>query len=252
MKKKIFAVALAAVMAISSAVCAFGATADVSIDAGFSANTGEEVLSGDFDVTYTFKNTSKDASSNWFNFILEMHTKDNVGYNADAGADAPVYIDMRSDNFGWVANSKEATAPAIEWAPLPEGQTWDTYGADMAAGVDCTVNVVRKGNTFTVKMTEGNYKFEGTVTVPDFEGQDVVIWLTGEKVDLTNVKFTNNTATAPAEDPTEAPANNEQATTAAPAASANTGDATTVAGVAVVALAAAAAVVVLKKRTVTE
>jgi hypothetical protein len=149
-------------------------------------------------VTYTFHNTS-DGSKNWDNFIVEIRTAEDVGVNTNNTPndttddfDAPVYIDARSDNYGWTANA--VGAATLVWAELPDGYSWDDYAATMQSGVDCTVNIVRSGNTFTISMQEGDdYTFTATATVADFEGQDAIVYLTGEKVELTKVKFVNNT-----------------------------------------------------------
>ena len=69
---------------------AFGEnTADkLSVEAGFSANSGNETISGDFDVQYTFTNKTKSTESNWFNFIIEV-------FDSNGG------ITDRADNYGW-------------------------------------------------------------------------------------------------------------------------------------------------------
>ena len=42
----------------------------VDIDTGFANKSGDEYLSGNFDVRYTFTNKTKDSSANWFNFAV--------------------------------------------------------------------------------------------------------------------------------------------------------------------------------------
>ena len=53
MKKKFFAVAMATTMALSTAVTAMAATAtEADITDAFKVNTGDEAVTGNFDVTY--------------------------------------------------------------------------------------------------------------------------------------------------------------------------------------------------------
>ena len=64
----------------------------VDIDTGFTNKSGDEYLSGNFDVRYTFTNKTKDSSANWFNFAVEIwdtNNGENSGYTA------------RADNYGW-------------------------------------------------------------------------------------------------------------------------------------------------------
>ena len=261
MKKKIFAVALAAVMTVTSAMSAFADTADVDITGGLgSANTGDEALgAGDFDVTYTFHNASHDTSANWFNFAVEL-------FDADGN-----FITMRADAFG-VGAGTGAYNDALgtwgqdqltTWTGQPED--WAVWAADMA-DADVTVNVKRAGNvlTFTYDMKAGSntYQFVGvTPEIPNL-ADELSIHLGGEKVNLTNVKFTNGAAAGGNDTPaaggndTPAAGGNTGAGTDAPAGNGNAGGATTgdVApyAVAVLAVAAAAVVVVLQKKKVTE
>ena len=225
MKKKFFAVALATTMALSSTV--FAATADVNIGGAFSANTGDEVLKGNFDVTYTFNNKSV-GTNNWDNFVLEIF--DGAGQ----------YITLRADAFGWTAGSwtlgGEVTTledGTVHPAFTGAAADWAAWMTDMKAGCDVTVNVKRTGKVFDVTYTYGNTAkdvMKTKVTVNEDVAETVNLHLTGEKVNLTNVKFTNNTnagsnnntkpsneTTAPT---TKAPetTTEEETTTAAPAA----------------------------------
>ena len=55
----------------------------VDIDTGFTNKSGDEYLSGNFDVRYTFTNKTKDSSANWFNFAVEIwdtNNGENSGY----------------------------------------------------------------------------------------------------------------------------------------------------------------------------
>lgn len=234
MKKKIFAVALAAVMAISSAVCAFGETLT-----GTAWWTGTQVsqdtaLSGDGTITFTIKNTAGDAAGAAA-FNVEL-------YEPGGESGKKHYITTGALQDAWYAEEATGDEIAIEKSDSVV-EVGATYTVTVTrSGADVTFVYAKEDGTQFCKMTAANTNL----------GSDIAVHVIAQlgTFEVTSVVENASEAEAPAEDPTEAPA--EGATTAAPAASANTGDATTVAGVAVVALAAAAAVVVLKKRTVTE
>ena len=192
MKKKFFAVAMAATMALSTVMTASAATADVDITGGLgSGNTGDEVVTGDFDVTYTFHNASYDTSANWNNFAVELYNGAN-------------FITMRADAFGWGAGDYQSVLDgATTWTGQPED--WAVWAAGMA-DADVTVNVKRSGNvlTFTYDINAGgtDYHFVGvTPEIPNL-AETLNIHLTGEKVNLTDITFTTYTSGAGGEDPT--------------------------------------------------
>ena len=254
MRKKLLTVALAATMAVSSVFSAFAATADVDITGGLgSGNTGDEAVTGEFDVTYTFKNSSHDTSQNWFNFAVEVYGE-GYGITARADAFAVGYNGAEAVLGGWGDNPIPASTT---WEGQPED--WATWAAGMA-DADVKVNVKRTGNSLklTYDITAGgqDYKFVGTT--PEVAGMPdaLNIHITGEKVNITNVKFTNNASAPATPDPTPASSDDkeDETTTAAPAGNkdnvtpSKTGDTTTVAVVAIVALGAAVAVVASKKK----
>ena len=105
MRKKILAIALATTMAFSTAVVAVPANKNVAeaavgdatvkdLDIGdaFTANTGDEDVSGNFQLVYKFTNKSV-GTNNWDNYIVEIF--DGAGQ----------YISTRADNFGWFAGT---------------------------------------------------------------------------------------------------------------------------------------------------
>ena len=264
MKKKFFAVAMATTMALSTAVTAMAATAtEADITDAFKVNTGDEAVTGNFDVTYTFHNATKDTSANWNNFALEIF--DGNGQ----------FITLRADAFGWTAGSWTLGGDTVDNAgknPLWTGQPedWTAWVADMK-NADVTVNVKRSGNVFNVqydmKGASNSYQFKTAVTVNEEVPDALNIHITGEKVNLTNVKFTNGaaagetkkeegtTAGTPAggakkeEGATKAAAANNTATTkAATKTSPKTGDVAPIAALGAVAVVACAGVVVSRKK----
>lgn len=266
MKKKFFAVALATTMALSTALTGTAATADVNIAAAFSADTGDEDLTGDFDVTYTFKNACQDTSANWNNFSVEIF--DGNGQ----------FITLRADAFGWTAGEWKLGGDAFADEKDPnvmhptftgQPEDWATWVADMK-DADVTVNIKRTGSAFAVKYdikgaSGATYNFATTATVAEGTVADALkVHITGEKVNLTNVKFVNNAAGGNnTPDPTTAAGNNDPAPTtaaggnntptptttkAAKPATPATGDVAPIAALAAVAVVACAAVVVSKKK----
>ena len=250
MKKKFFAVAMATTMALSTAVTAMAATAtEADITDAFKVNTGDEAVTGNFDVTYTFHNATKDTSANWNNFALEIF--DGNGQ----------FITLRADAFGWTAGSWTLGGDTVDNAgknPLWTGQPedWTAWVADMK-NADVTVNVKRSGNVFNVqydmKGASNSYQFKTAVTVNEEVPDALNIHITGEKVNLTNVKFTNGAAdngtTKAADSTTKAAAANNTATTkAATKTSPKTGDVAPIAALGAVAVVACAGVVVSRKK----
>ena len=190
MKKKFFAVALATTMTVSTVMTASAETVNaIDITNAFSANTGDESVTGDFDVTYTFHNATMDTSANWNNFILEIF--DGAGE----------FVTLRADAFGWTAGSWTLGGDTVEndgknplWTGQPED--WTAWAAVMT-DADVTVNVKRTGNVLDVqydmKDASNAYQFNTVVTVNEDLPETLNMHLTGEKVSLKDIKFTDNT-----------------------------------------------------------
>lgn len=204
MKKKFLAFGLAAAMVLGSTFGAVAETASsVEIDAGFSANTGEEKISGDFDVTYEFHNASQDTASAWFNFIVEI-------WGAKFGAT------LRADAFGWSYNESKMVdvKPAAEgeWTLTWAGQpNWDEFKVNMA-DADVAVNIVREGNNISLRydITAGSATYAITGEIAAYSLPDELsMHITGEKVNLTEVTFTDNNAE---EDTSEEDSSEEEST----------------------------------------
>ncbi len=190
MKKKFFAVALATTMTVSTVMTASAETVNaIDITNAFSANTGDESVTGDFDVTYTFHNATMDTSANWNNFILEIF--DGAGE----------FVTLRADAFGWTAGSWTLGGDTVDNAgknPLWTGQPEDwTAWAAVMTDADVTVNVKRTGNVLDVqydmKDASNAYQFNTVVTVNEDLPETLNMHLTGEKVSLKDIKFTDNT-----------------------------------------------------------
>lgn len=262
MKKKIFAVALAATMVAGSTMSAFaeGISGDLTVDAFFSAKTDAVEVADGQTVTFTFNNKSV-GTQNWENFVMAV-----TGATGDAytGAEQEIAV-FRADAWGWGGGMSSFDDPnngGGKETPFvfDTDANFDNWVADMTAGVACTVNFTKSGNTITYDAKVGNYYVKTTATSTVDLPSTVYVFFTGEKCELTGFNTSFAGAETPAETPSEeAPAETEAApaeTDAAPApapaetqaAAPQTGDATNVAIFALAAVAACGAVVATRKK----
>ena len=258
MRKKLLTVALAATMAVTSVFSAFAETKDFSVTDAFATNSGNEQLTGDFNVTYKFhcKGYQSDTKDTWETFAVEL-TNAGVG-SVVGGTDASYLTAVVGNQNQWWFNDSGASS---KW----DGTFTSSYSdADKSlsvladADVECTV--VRSGEKITITATctgtagKADYSLEVTNTAGF--GDTVNLHITGEDCEVSGISFTNNAgATTP--DPTEAPTEKKDDTATATTAStekkddvkpAKTGDVSSVAVAAIVALGAAVAVVASKKK----
>lgn len=208
--KKFLALAMAAVVGMTSApavynnvVVAEAAVGDatvknVSITGGYgTANSGDEAMTGDFELVYTFTNKTQDASTNWFNYGVEVH-------NGVGG-----FISTRADNYGWLANDWNTDGSVMSWGDGAE--SWDDF-REVMKDASVKVTVKREGNTVTVANDiTGNadsskkYNFVCTCAMANLP-ETVYVHLTGEKVDLSDIKAELKAEAEPTVAPTEVPA----------------------------------------------
>lgn len=213
--KKIAAIAMSAVLAVTSAPnlsLDFTATASadelsdfgtktkatVSCDGYLSDNSGVEILTGDFEVEYTFTNKSADTSLNWNNYVVVV---------ADA-ANGDNRIVTRPDWFGgcngtWSCETRDEKNQTIS---VPErsnlGDTiihWDSYAATMA-DASVTINIKREGQTITVSnkfVGNSNSVVNGYVAKYKMENDclpdTLSMYLSGEKCTLSDIKVVDKT-----------------------------------------------------------
>ena len=207
--KKFLALAMAAVVGMTSApavynnvVVAEAAVGDatvknVSITGGYgTANSGDEAMTGDFELVYTFTNKTQDASTNWFNYGVEVH-------NGVGG-----FISTRADNYGWLANDWNTDGSVMSWGDGAE--SWDDF-REVMKDASVKVTVKREGNTVTVANDiTGNadsskkYNFVCTCAMANLP-ETVYVHLTGEKVDLSDIKAELKAEAEPTVAPTQEP-----------------------------------------------
>ena len=209
--KKILALAMAAIVGMTSApavyhnvVVAEAAVGDatvkeLSIPGGYgSANSGNETVKGDFELVYTFVNATQDSSANWFNFGIEI-------------TDGANFISTRADNFGWFFADWNTDGSKMTWGDGTDN--WNEF-CEVMKNASVRSTIKRKGNTITitnyiVSNSEDNpkeYNFVGTFEMKNLP-EEISVHLTGEKVDLYDIKaeLMEEATTAPTEEPTTAP-----------------------------------------------
>lgn len=231
--KKLLAMALSAAMVVTSVIVPTGpgatvlaaTAATVTTTTWMSANSGEESLTGDFDVTYSYHEKGGEFSRA---AVVEVR-------------DATHYIDIQSDNNGAIGtlvktSSKDeetsgveetSEAEETEWqkvifhgntlSNVQYGNTWwpsadklaeyemgnDGWGlfAKVRAsetGVEASAHVVRTGNKFVFDIAERDAKDLELLVVWHYEvelelAKDTTITLSaGENCELTNISFKNN------------------------------------------------------------
>ncbi len=208
--KRIAAIAMSAVLAVTSApnlsldfttsakaaeTGTFGSNTvkDLSITTGFSANSGNETISGDFDVQYTFTNKTKSTEQNYFNFIIEI-------FDSNGG------ITDRADHFGWFygehgegkdeTTGKDKDGSSHTWEDI--AIDWEAFKESMK-DADVVVDVSRRDKVVTISYTITDnkdktkvYKMKDTVTFGTLE-DSVSMHITGENVDLSNIKLEDKT-----------------------------------------------------------
>ena len=247
MKKKFFAVALATTMALSTAVTASAVevkdtiSGDLTVDAFFSEKTDAVALKSGDSYTFKFKNTSTAGVNNWENYVLAI-----TGAIGDAytGADQEVLV-IRADAWGWGGKMSDFVDPNGTGNKLEftNDANFDTWAAEMKAGVNCEVTLKRDGNKIDYTAKVGKYTISTSATSGVALPETCYAFFTGEKCSLTGITTTKNNGAAAPDD------KKEETTTAKPGKDTpKTGDAAPIAAVAAMAVVAGAAVVTSKKK----
>lgn len=210
--KKFLALAMAAIVGMTSApavyrnvIVAEAAVGDVtvkelSIPGGYgSANSGDEKMSGDFELVYTFTNKTQDSSANWFNFGVEV-------------TNGTSFISTRADNYGWFFGDWTGDGSKMTWGDGLDDAGWGEFREVMKdASVKSTIK--REGNKITltnniVSNTDSTkeYNFVGICEMTSLP-EEISVHLTGEKVDLYDIKaeLKAEPTPAPTEEPTAEP-----------------------------------------------
>ncbi len=144
-------------------------------------------VTGDFDVTFKFKNNSAGVQ-NWHNFALAFCT--NLARLNELNEGEDLYI--RSDNFISAKFTGSTVIPACNWE-------WDNYKTIMN-GATVKLNAKRAGTTIVVDAeisgSDGN-TYHYMITAVDCPTDDMMVYLGGEncylEVSEVNVSTTTRT-----------------------------------------------------------
>ena len=171
---------------------------ELTVGTAFSSNSGDEILTGDFEIVYTFHNKGT-AGANYNNFAIEFYSD-----KINTGTIKRGFLTLRADAWGWWADGwgpnggKTPTNVNAGWTGV--GNTFGSAVADAEwqeamSDVDVTVTAIRKDETITVnynmKALNGEtYNFSNSIKNVYGYGDTVKVHLTGEKVKLTDIVYT--------------------------------------------------------------
>ncbi len=171
---------------------------ELTVGAAFSSNSGDEILTGDFEIVYGFHNKGTEGA-NYNNFAIEFYSD-----KVSAGTTGRGFLTVRADAWGWWA---DGWGPNGGKTPADVNANWtgvgSTFGNDAAdrewqeamSDAEVIVTAVRKGETisvdYNIKALNGKtYHFSNSVKNVYGYGDTVKVHLTGEKVKLTNITYT--------------------------------------------------------------
>ena len=212
MNKKIFAAAVASVMAVTCAatVSAEQVTANKTYDGGLvvdgssgwnSAGSGDTYVITEGGVTVTLTNEPfiRDAD-NWSNFVFET-----------LATDAAAGITLRADAYAWTYGDNTDNVPTWE-ATTSWGDDWSGFAATAPGKVELTVKKA-SASTVTAHILYANGgTVDYTVTYPAGvpAGLEFQVGADGGKITLESVAFAGSETSAPADD-NNAPADDNNA-----------------------------------------
>jgi hypothetical protein len=196
MRKKIFAAVLAAAMTVTSAFSAF-AGEDLEISDFASQKTTAQTVDANFEVTYTFHiNAYKSGANTYENVMVEFFNEDgDTITNAQAN-----YLSVVCNGGAWFWNGGSAEQQWTASDGTTDNGTLtctnECTDTDMSIlkDADMTLDIKKDGAKFTITGTvDGaavwNFEVEGNDTFATAGG---FLHLSGEKVDLTGVEYTNS------------------------------------------------------------
>lgn len=191
MKKKIFALALAAVMLVSGAMTASAATGtmpDLDCNGWWVDHTdGLEMKDG---VTYTVTfdtqyvaGTDTDGQSNWDSPIFIVYTSDvNKIGNVDPDNVNPAFVEYwvgRVDNWGWGTAGATYTTTG----------DWDNFLATMAAGCEGKLVATLTGTTLDVSIAAAGLEAVYSMTVDTTK--PVYLSISGQFCTITDIVWSD-------------------------------------------------------------
>ena len=161
-------------------------TSDFTVGGFATDSSGWEKLTGDFYITYHFKNKSKDSTQNGFNFIFQLidgKGKDTV---------------LRADAYG--KGTLHDGNDALTWSGVPGD--WNDF-KEVMKDADVSVTANRTGNQIEVKyhITGGENKvYDMAVTVSSAAGFPETLFgrITGENVEISDITLEDGIFAIPA------------------------------------------------------
>lgn len=193
--KKIIAVAMSAAVALTAApnlsvgftvkaeaASTFGTSTkkDISIDNFLSVNSGDESLTGDFKVKYTFTNKTKNSTLNYDNYVAVIYSGDEHAW-------------VRADNFVLLGGTWEKDGSAVTYGNAPaDDNEWAEF-REVMKDANVTVTIERSGQRLTitndiVSNSDSNktYQFIEVCKMKNLP-DTVNVHMSGEYVDLSNI-----------------------------------------------------------------
>lgn len=197
MKKKIFALALAAVMLVSGAMTAMAATTEVDCSGWWVAFSDAYEVDED-GLELTFKNTTyESATANWngpIYVVYEGTTEkavmrgDLYGWSVPDGTAEEGYELVSDGTYSgyWVnTNNNNWAVRGYTFEKTAEPADWTTYLTALKAGADCSVKASIENNVLTVVFTVADVV--STATYPVSGTETVTIVLGGELCKLSEI-----------------------------------------------------------------
>ncbi len=144
----------------------------------FNRKTGAVALKSGESLTLTFKNQSRGVE-NFHNYTLALVGATGADYT---GIDQEILI-IRADNYGWGGGLGDFGTLNF----VTNVTDWAAFVAAAQAGLDVEILVERVDDTVHYLSKMGDYTFELTATSAKALPETVYVFLTGEKVSLTNI-----------------------------------------------------------------
>ncbi len=267
MKKKLLTVLMAAVITVSSALCAFAKTTTTSLGSVEASGWWVEhstayLLKDGADVTFTMNSVTYDtASANWNGPIWVLYSADEAFAGGSGLSDTAGYAEYlvnRVDIYWWAADgtnrfANDALSTVTSYEVVEPDGIWDNFVADLKAGITWTVNVKVSGSTVTIVSTTST-GLQSTAVVNVDSSKDNYITFGGELCSITNIKASVTTAdeTTTAIEVVTNENGETETIIITEAVNPESGDASVVIPMALIAMVAVGAVLATKKKTVTE
>lgn len=193
--KRIIAVAMSAAVALTAApnlpvgftvkaeaASTFGTSTkkDISIDNFLSVNSGDESLTGDFKVKYTFINKTKNSTLNYDNYVTVIYSGKEHAW-------------VRADNCVLLGGTWEKDGSAVTYGNAPANDNEWAEFREVMKNANVTVTIERSGQRLTITNdivsnidSNKTYQFIEVCKMKNLP-DTVNVHMSGEYVDLSNI-----------------------------------------------------------------